>query len=120
MELELESNRDWDRTEHEEVVQLDQNWPGTGTGSHKYAINLNNMHQYARKYDKYDEVLILHIFGKYALPTLLMQWPCRGQRPGLSVTESRSPRGPGLGLGVKLNLEPETSESESVAAGGPE
>jgi hypothetical protein len=25
-----------------------------------------------KKYDKYDEVLIVHIFGKYALPTLLM------------------------------------------------
>jgi hypothetical protein len=24
------------------------------------------------KNDKYDEVLFLHIFGKYALPTLLM------------------------------------------------
>jgi hypothetical protein len=33
MELELESNSDWDRTEHEEVVQLDQNWPGTGKDS---------------------------------------------------------------------------------------
>jgi hypothetical protein len=28
--------------------------------------------KYARKYDKYDEVLFLHIFGKYVLPTLLM------------------------------------------------
>ena len=49
MELELGSNCDWDRTEHEEVVQLDQNWHGTGTGSHKYAINLNNMHQICKK-----------------------------------------------------------------------
>jgi hypothetical protein len=30
--------------------------------------------KYARKYDKYDEVLILHIFGIYALPTLLMSY----------------------------------------------
>jgi hypothetical protein len=29
LELELESNRDMDRTEHEQVVQSDQNWPGT-------------------------------------------------------------------------------------------
>jgi hypothetical protein len=28
--------------------------------------------KYARKDDKYDKVLILHILGKYALPTLLM------------------------------------------------
>ena len=48
-ELELvESN--WDRTEDEQVVPLDQNRPGTGTGSHKYARNMTNMQKICRKY----------------------------------------------------------------------
>jgi hypothetical protein len=49
MELELESNQDWDRTDHEEKVQSDQNWTGIETGLYKYAINLNNMNQICKK-----------------------------------------------------------------------
>jgi hypothetical protein len=53
-ELELvESN--WDGTEDEQVVLLDQNRPGTGTGSHKYARNMTNMQKIRRKYAKYAE-----------------------------------------------------------------
>ena len=39
----------------------------------KYATKIcRNMQKYAQKYAKYDEVLILHIFHIYGLPTLLM------------------------------------------------
>ena len=41
--------------------------------------------KYARKYDKHDEVLILHIFGKYALPTLLMARLHASHGPGPTV-----------------------------------
>ena len=53
-ELELvESN--WDRTEDEQVVPVDQNRPGTGTGSHKYARNMTNIQEIRGKYAKYAE-----------------------------------------------------------------
>ena len=40
----------------------------------KYATKIcRNMQKYAQKYAKYAEVLILHIFHIYALPTLLMR-----------------------------------------------
>jgi hypothetical protein len=50
MELELESNSDdIDQTKYQHALHSDQDWPGTGTGSHKYAINLTNMQKICKK-----------------------------------------------------------------------